>query len=60
VPRVKAITLPWDKRLLTALEIEVLLEKLLGSKMIYEEGNQCAEVDLSDESEFYCLKKVNF
>ena len=53
VSRVKASTLPWDKKLLAALETEVQLEKLLGSKLINEEGTQVEEEELSDESEFY-------
>ena len=53
VPRVKASTLPWDKKLLTALETEVQLEKLLGSKMIHEEGNEVDEEELSDDSDFF-------
>ena len=49
-PRVKATTLPWDPKLLRALETEVDLEKLLGSKMLHEE-TMAEEEEMEDEEE---------
>ena len=51
IPRVKATTLPWDKRLLSDLQTEVQLEKLLGSKMIHEEHKVDEEEELSEEDD---------
>jgi hypothetical protein len=49
IPRVKASTLPWDQKLLSALETEVDLEKLLGSKLLHEETLAEEEEILDDE-----------
>ena len=49
IPRVKASTLPWDQKLLSALETEVDLEKLLGSKLLHEETLAEEEEIIDDE-----------